>query len=125
VALHHAALFDCDLCTKRIRKAIYDRAVDLLVENIRIHHLPTINCRHNAMNARLAVLHGNFHHIGSVGTKASETGNPAMTPSWKRLIPRGLLGRELQDGAQSRPAAGRIEVLDLEIPREKMQPILQ
>lgn len=66
IALNDAAFFDGDLRAESIREPINDCAVNLLIKDIWIHHLTTINSVNHTMEARLAALHRNLDDGGRV-----------------------------------------------------------
>ena len=74
-----------------------------------IHDLSAIHRRHHAVHARHVVLHADLDHLGHVGRKASEAGDPAKTPGRQSIFPFGFVCRQLQHAAHPRRVPRRSE----------------
>src|ERR1035438_1922743 len=76
-----------------LTQPVDDRAFRLRAHRLRIHNLPAIHRRDNAVNLELAALHRHLGHFGKVAAKRTEGRNAASPALRQRLTPARLLRR--------------------------------
>src|SRR5581483_5725390 len=92
VALQHTASINRNLSTQRIGQGIDDAALNLLLKDVGVDHLPAIDSRNHTVHSGLVVLHGNLDDFRHVRAETSETGDPLIVAGGDRLTPTGFLG---------------------------------
>src|ERR1019366_4501045 len=114
VRLLDRTILDRDLILQRGAQPVDDRAFRLRAHRLRIHNLPAIHRRDNAVNLELAALHRHLGHFGSGLPQPAFSAANSSTPSSRagsgssslfafQFV--GLTSRDLRNCTGSCPAA--------------------
>ena len=101
VALLHLAANERDVAPERRRQSEENAALDLLIDDVRVHHLSAVDDAGDAVNGELAVCHGDFGDLRHVGAVAFHQ-RDALMVSGGRLTPAGAACRLIKHPLEAR-----------------------